>query len=51
MFTKGRRGISWDEWKEIVDKQLDELFENCRPIERWIVKPDTPAPEQTSPEN
>lgn len=51
MFTKGRREIPWDEWKEIVDKQLDKLFEDCRPIERWIVKPDTPAPKQTSPED
>jgi hypothetical protein len=47
MFTKGRKGIAWDEWKEIVDKQLDKLFENCRPIARWIDDPETPRRVQT----
>jgi hypothetical protein len=47
MFTKGRKGIAWDEWKEIVDRKLDKLFEDCRPIERWIDDPETPRRVQT----
>lgn len=34
-FGKGRAGTTWEEWKQRIDQELDELFEDCQPINRF----------------